>query len=109
MTEDEERLAPRIREERVIENELAFRGINDRIREAAVRYGDTDPDAVSFICECADGGCVEQIVLSLDDYRLLRTYTRRFAMCDGHEEPEFETVVERRQGYIVAEKDKEPA
>ena len=109
MTGGDKPLAPRIREERVVENEMAFRGINDRIREAAVRYGDVDPEAISFICECADGGCVDQIVLSLDDYRLLRTYTRRFAVREGHDEPEFETVVERRHGYVVIEKKKEPA
>jgi hypothetical protein len=59
---------------------------------------------VHFRCECARLGCTEIIELSVDEYEEVRANPRRFIVADGHQQPEFETVVERRSDYLVVEK-----
>ena len=42
--------------------------------------------------------------IPLAEYERLRSDKRRFAFVHGHEIPEVETVVERRDGFFVVEK-----
>lgn len=87
-------------------NEALYRRINERIR----RYeepGD-DGDAMTFLCECAEGACMDQLQITLEDYRRVRQDARRFFIAPAHDAPDLERVVERHGHYWVVEKDVAP-
>jgi hypothetical protein len=96
------------RDERIARNEVAYRDVNEAIR--AGRSDDRPEDVPrSFRCECGTLGCNRLVELTLPEYEAVRANPRRFFMLDGHEIPDVETVVERHERYLVAEKDPETA
>ena len=95
------------RKERLARNEAAFRKVNESIgsRDDAP----STPVTAAYLCECGALGCNELVELSREDYEAVRAHSRRFFLIPGHEEPEVETVVERREGFFVVEKHPEEA
>jgi len=91
------------RAQRIAENEVLFRTVNERIDNLNERFGES-ADAVEMVCECGRSECVERIELAPDAYRRLREDPFRFAVRPGHEYPASETVVEEADGYLVVEK-----
>lgn len=57
-----------------------------------------------FVCECASVSCADRVVLPVDEYERARRHSRRFVVLEGHQEPDFERVVETRDGWVVVEK-----
>ena len=90
------------RAERIARNEAAYRDVNEAIR--AGRAGQDASRLRAFVCECGQLGCNQLVELTLDEYEAVRAEPRRFFMLGGHEIPDLETVVERHERYIVAEK-----
>lgn len=89
-------------QERLSANEDTFRQVNEGI--ARGQWPGEDDKPTSFRCECARLGCNLLIELPLPDYERIRQHSRRFVVAPGHELPEVEAVVDRRDGYIVVEK-----
>ena len=89
---------------RIARTESLFRDVNERIAETADRFGADDAE---FVCECADPGCGERLPAPLDEYEEVRTDGVRFLVAPGHEEPEYEHVLHRRDGYQVVSKTKD--
>jgi hypothetical protein len=87
---------------RLAENEALARKVNEAI-ERGVWPGE-EQEPVQFRCECARPDCSQPIALTLADYELVREDPRRFVVATGHQGPELETVVERRENYVVVEK-----
>jgi hypothetical protein len=81
------------REERIAENEVAFRRLNEELGVMGV-----------FVCECGDADCREHIQMPRAAYEEIRTSPRRFFVRPGHEHPDVETVVERADEWYVIEK-----
>ena len=92
------------RAERIGRNEDLFRKVNDQIEGVNEAFG-VFTGTMSVLCECGKIECIEQIELTLDAYRELRTDPTRFAVKPGHELPDVESVVERHEGYLVVQKD----
>jgi len=88
------------REQRLAENEILFRRVNERIAELT----DSWPGELDLVCECANEDCHQVLHLSVEEYELLRRNPRRFAVLPGHEILEIETVVERHRQYLIVEK-----
>jgi hypothetical protein len=61
---------------------------------------------VPFLCECADPGCFEAVMLSLEEYEQVRAHPSRFVLVAGHEDVEaaHERIVEAEEGYAIVEK-----
>jgi hypothetical protein len=60
---------------------------------------------MEIVCECADLHCVEQIVVSISEYRRVRSDSALFVVAPGHERPQVAETVERRaDGYTVVRK-----
>src|SRR4051794_31811537 len=95
------------RKERLARNEAAFRKVNEAIggREDAAP---TDGGS-AYLCECGALGCNLLLELTVEEYEAVRAHPRRFFLIPGHEEPEVEIVVDRRDGYLVVEKRPEEA
>jgi hypothetical protein len=91
------------RELRLAQNETIFREINERVRDVAATHG-ADMHVYSFFCECANADCTLRIDLATPDYERVRANGARFVVAPGHELPEVERVVERRDGWSVIEK-----
>jgi hypothetical protein len=91
------------RTERIGRNEDLFRKVNDQIEGVNEAFG-TITGTMSIVCECGELDCVEQIDLTLDEYRELRSDPLRFAVKPGHEISDVEQIVARREGYFVVRK-----
>jgi hypothetical protein len=97
------------RAERIGRNEDLFRKVNDQIEGVNEAFG-TITGTMSLLCECGKIDCMEQIDLTLDEYRDLRADPTHFAVKPGHEIPDVEDIVERRSGYdVVAKRAGDPA
>jgi hypothetical protein len=100
---DEHQLAVVAREERLAQNEVLFRSVNESIEEQAIRFGGLD--GYEFICECASHTCFDRIKLSLTEYEHVRSEGTRFFVVPGHADMQLEVVVEEALHYHVVEKD----
>ena len=90
------------RPQRIARNESAYRQVNEAI-EAGRETRDADVPR-PFMCECGLLECNALLELTLTEYEAVRADPHRFLMHDGHEIPDVETVVERHERFIVAEK-----
>ena len=85
------------RKERIARNEVTSRELNERLGIRA------------FVCECGDLTCGAVLQLPLEIYRSVRVDDRRFIVAPGHNTPEVEDVVMRRQEWAVVSKRDEVA
>lgn len=92
------------REARIGLNEAVFREVNERIEGLAQTF-DLGSQPLDLICECGDAACVQRIHMSHAEFEHLRSESHQFAVYPGHEAPEVERVVERRDGYDIVRKD----
>jgi hypothetical protein len=92
------------REERIGLNEAVFREVNERIEDLAKGFALTT-QPLDLVCECGDASCLQRITMSHDEYEQLRSESHQFAVYPGHEAPDLESVVDRRGGYDVVQKD----
>ena len=89
-------------EQRIGRNESIGRQVNEAIESGR---GPADVQApVAFRCECGELGCNQLIEVTLGDYERVRAHSRHFLVAGGHEQPEVESVVERRSGYTIVQK-----
>lgn len=87
-------------------NQSTFRSANERIERAAQSHNFEASQRVPFICECADPGCSETVMLSLADYESVRAHADRFFLLAGHEDAAetAERILEAESGFTVVEK-----
>ena len=91
------------RKRRIGVNEAIFREANERIQDLNKSFA-TLTDRLILVCECGHGQCVEKISLSPQAYEELRSEPTQFAIVPGHEIPDVEEVVARREGYDIVRK-----
>lgn len=91
------------RERRVGLNEAVFREANERILELNQTFA-TFTDELVLVCECGDSKCADQLSMSPAAYAELRAEASDFAIVPGHEIPDVEEVIARREGYDVVRK-----
>ena len=94
------------RDRKIALNQSIFRDANERIERAAQSHRFEANQGVPFLCECADPGCSETVMLSLADYEAVRAHADRFFLVAGHEAAAEtqERIVEGGDGYAVVEK-----
>jgi hypothetical protein len=93
------------RQERSAKNEALFREVNDRIQEVGERLQVMpDDELLEFRCECGRPACEAFVSLTTRDYEHVRADNDRFLVVPGHQDPEIERVVERRERYVVVDK-----
>jgi hypothetical protein len=91
------------RGERIGLNEAVFREVNERISDLAEGFG-LEEQPLDLVCECGDPACVERITMGRQEYERLRADPTHFAVFPGHEEPDVESIVERKGSYDVVRK-----
>lgn len=93
-----------IDERRLAENEVIFRQINKDVDDFLHDIGVQHVLPALFYCECSDIHCTQRIELPAAEYEKIHKGSRNFIVVTGHESPEIEKVVERRDGYCIVEK-----
>ncbi|MFL5936338.1 MAG: ANTAR domain-containing protein [Gaiellaceae bacterium] len=83
--------------------QVLSRIVNERILQLSDGAG-ARTAGVAVVCECGNDGCFERIELTKAEYHAILARATRFVLLPGHEIPEHERVVERRDGYVVAER-----
>jgi len=91
------------RERRIGLNEAVFREANERIRDVNETFA-TLTDELMLVCECGHGTCAEQISMKPGEYEALRAQPADFAIVPGHELPDVEEVISRREEYAIVRK-----
>lgn len=93
------------REHRAYKNEALFREVNLHITE--LQDGSlslVEAGLMPLICECAETGCTTPIEVEPVTFERVRASPRQFLVAPGHERLTLESVVERREGYLIVEK-----
>ena len=90
------------RDERLAENQRAFRIGNERLRGALDRPVGGEP--IPFLCECMDDTCMARVDLTLEEYGVIRRHENRFVIVRDHPTLPRERVVEENGCYQVVEK-----
>jgi hypothetical protein len=87
-------------------NQSRLRRSNERLQRAAYAHRFRAADRVPFLCECADPGCFEAVMLSMEEYERVRKHPSRFVLVAGHEDDEaaHERIIEAEKGYAIVEK-----
>jgi hypothetical protein len=91
------------REERLAQNEVFFRSVNEAIEQKAIEFGGVDE--YEFICECDSSTCFDRIAMTLREYEHVRGDGLRFFVFPGHANVALELVVEHTKRYDIVEKD----
>jgi hypothetical protein len=94
-------MKPTPEETRIARTESVFRDVNEGIAETADFFGAKETE---FVCECADPECQHRVEVPLDKYEDVRAESTHFLVAPGHDEPDFERVVERRRGHAIVKK-----
>jgi hypothetical protein len=88
------------RTRRVAENEVLFRQVNEHV----VAGGRRPAENFEIICECADTGCMDHVRVTTESYERARSQPTDFLLKPGHAEPEFETVIESHEDFVLVRK-----
>jgi hypothetical protein len=88
-------------EEERAANEATFREANERIRDAQLEL-QPPAERVPFLCECEEPSCQEPILLSAEEYELVRGDGTCFVIVFGHRTDG--EVVAERDGYAIVRK-----
>ena len=84
-------------------NEALFREVNEQIRNLTDELAAGD-STITVICECGNADCTEPIELHRPDYERVRGDSLLYVIASGHELPQVEEVVERRNGWEIVRK-----
>jgi hypothetical protein len=88
--------------ERPALNQQLFREVNSRVHELAIHQFDPPwTERWTYLCECADLGCVENVELTLNEYESLREEPGLTAVAPGHEPPSSRVVARSERFSIV--------
>jgi hypothetical protein len=86
---------------RIARNDAIFRKANEGISEVAGAAEFAHP--VPFSCECADPGCREMVLMTLQEYGAVRKDPMTFPNVPGHEAADqgWGRVIETHDNYVV--------
>ena len=88
---------------RIGQNEVVFREVNERLRELGESFSLVSQVA-EFVCECANTSCTERVQLTLAEYEHARSDPKWFVVVRGHEQLDYERVIEETDTYSIVEK-----
>jgi hypothetical protein len=87
------------------QNEVLFRGVNDKIKDLNASFEQMTGGPSGFICECDDLHCSIQVAVPVEVFARTRSDRTQFIVAPGHEgERELERVVERAATFVIVEK-----
>jgi hypothetical protein len=92
-----------VRQIQAAKNQSLFREVNERVDKLDREiFASTTP--LSFVCECWDVECAQQIELTHEEYELVRSQPVWFVVAPGHELLEVEETVSSGSRFAIVEK-----
>ena len=82
-------------------NEAISRTLNEGLAKGEDRWPSVEP---TFICECKDLACTQEIVVPLDVYKRVRQNPAHFVLVPGHIDAEIERKIDEGPGFEIVEK-----
>lgn len=92
------------RQDRVARNEAMYRAVNRELERLSEEAGGDPDDQLEVVCECGEEGCNATLALTITDYDQAHGQRDRFVVAGGHENPQLEHVVTRKEHYVVVDK-----
>jgi hypothetical protein len=92
------------RDERVARNEAMYRAVNRELQRASEETGADANDQLEVLCECGREGCSTTLTLTSTEYDEAHAQRDRFVVTSGHENPQIERVVARKEQYLIVDK-----
>jgi hypothetical protein len=92
------------RHDRVAQNEAMYRAVNRQIEEASAEAGGAPNEQLEVLCECGEDGCNKTLALTITEYDEAHVQRDRFIVASGHEDPQIEVIVTRKEDYLVVDK-----
>jgi hypothetical protein len=94
---------------KLAEHEVIFREANKNVADFLTETeGKATKTQLPFFCECSNKKCKNRIKLTPQIYKSLIKNKRQFIVLAGHEIPEIEKVVRKKEGFNVIEKFGDP-
>ena len=91
------------RQRRVRRNQALFRTVNEQHEDLDETFA-VENDGVEIVCECGNGGCVEQIPIPSSEYSRIRSDPTLHILMPGHEDETVEGIVDDARSYLVVRK-----
>jgi hypothetical protein len=88
-----------LRRERAARNQSLFREVNERIETMSANASFN-----SFVCECADTTCHEQVPLTLEEYERVRSQADWFVVYPGHYIADVEVIEVASDRFFIVRK-----
>ena len=88
-----------LQRQRAAKNQSLFREVNERIEDLA-----GSASVSTFICECMNESCDENVPLTIEEYEHIRSDGNCFLVLPRHEVPEVEETVEATERYLIVSK-----
>ena len=86
-------------------NEELFREVNLRIAELQEGAQNLAVDGLlPLVCECSHTGCTTPLEVDPTTFAQVHENQGRYIVAPGHEDLDVESIVERREGYLIVEK-----
>jgi hypothetical protein len=88
---------------RLEKNQESFRNANQRLGNiVSDKVG--RQETIPFLCECADGECLDVVSVSLIEYEKIHSHPDRYLIVRGHPTSPGESMLEERDGYWIVQK-----
>ena len=92
------------RQARIGRNEALFREVNERIEDLNRGFAAVSDGKMHVVCECGEHTCVDQLVVTPEEYEEVRADPLQFLVKPGHEILSSEDVVAERSEYLIVAK-----
>ncbi|HSJ50702.1 MAG TPA: hypothetical protein VLA90_05380 [Actinomycetota bacterium] len=90
------------REERLAQNEVISREINEGIEDA--KRSISDEGYARMVCECGYADCARVVAITVEEYERVRQDARQFVVVNEHVMPEIEEVLSQFDRFTVVRK-----
>lgn len=91
------------RHDKLAENQYMSRSANERLQDVAGRTAE-DGIIIPFLCECATGGCIGRVEITIDDYFIAHLNPDHYVIIPGHPRIDGEVIVHDHGHYEVVTK-----
>jgi hypothetical protein len=81
-----------------------YRAVNRELEHASEEAGGGPGDPLEVLCECGEEGCSTTLALTIAEYDETHRQRDRFVVASGHEDPQLEGIVMRKEHYLVVDK-----
>lgn len=92
------------RQKQVGRNEHDARAANELVSVDSEQARRVGTETLAVLCECGNPSCHDPLVMTVDEYEIIRSDPAHFAVLAGHEILDCERVIATHDRYLIVEK-----